>query len=125
MYTPGLPVEVEIRRAAKDDLPSLLRLQTASPEAAQWSSGSLREALSGCIVAEADRSVVGFLLYRDLPDEEREILNVVVDPRRRRQGIASRLLTACLFDLGGAAHLEQADGPLDPAANAPELAPTS
>ncbi len=87
-------------------MPELLRLQTAAPEAAQWSTGALLEGLAGCVVAEAGDAVVGFLLYRDLPGDEREILNVAVDPERRRQGVASRLLAVCLFEFRGEAHLE-------------------
>jgi ribosomal-protein-alanine N-acetyltransferase len=97
---------IEVRAAVEADVAALLTLQQAAPEAAQWSAGALLDALAGCLVAVDGDSVVGFLLCRALPDAESEILNLAVDPQRRRQGIAGRLLGEWLSQAAGAVFLE-------------------
>lgn len=97
---------IEVRAAVEADVPPLLALQQAAPEAAQWSPGALLDALAGCSVAVDDDSVVGFLLWRALPDGEGEILNLAVDPNRRRQGIAGQLLREWLPATVGSVYLE-------------------
>jgi [ribosomal protein S18]-alanine N-acetyltransferase len=84
---------IAVRKAAAEDLEELLRIQReSSPAAADWSAGALLDALDGCLVAEMRGGVAGFLLHRDVAPEEREILNLAVDPAMRRQGVASRLI---------------------------------
>lgn len=87
-------------------MPDLLRLQQQAPEAAQWSAGALRDALAGCLAAEQEGQVMGFLLYRLLSGDEAEILNLAVDSGCRRQGIASRLMTEFLTVASGSVFLE-------------------
>ena len=87
-------------------MPELLGLQQAAPESAQWLAGALLDALGGCLVAEVDGVTVGFLLWRSLPDDEYEILNLAVDAGQRRQGVASRLLGEFLSGVTGAVYLE-------------------
>jgi len=57
-------------------------------------------------VAEVDGVTVGFLLWRSLPDDEYEILNLAVGAGQRRQGVASRLLGEFLSGVTGAVYLE-------------------
>jgi polysaccharide biosynthesis protein PslH len=81
-----------LRAAGEDDLNAIARIQEASPEAAQWAS---RDCLGfDCTVAvwRATNAVAGFLLSRETAQGEREILNLAVDPSRRRQGVGLRLL---------------------------------
>lgn len=99
-------MRVQVRAAVETDVPELLGLQQAVPESAQWSAGALVDALGGCSVAEVDGVTVGFLLWRSLPDDEYEILNLAVNPRQRRQGVAGQLLGEFLSGLTGAVHLE-------------------
>jgi ribosomal protein S18 acetylase RimI-like enzyme len=85
-----LSVESLILRPARpEDLASIERIQAASPEAAQWRLGSYLE--FDCIVAIRGQ-VVGFLAVRQTAQDEREILNLAVDPAHRRKGVARRLL---------------------------------
>jgi ribosomal-protein-alanine N-acetyltransferase len=44
------------------------------------------------MVADVDRTVVGFLVSRETAPGEREILNLAVDAAYRRSGVARRLL---------------------------------
>ena len=99
-------MRVQVRAAVETDVPELLGLQQAAPESAQWSVGALLNALGGCSVAEVDGVTVGFLLWRSLPDDDYEILNLAVDPRQRRQGVAGQLLGEFLSDVTGTVHLE-------------------
>jgi ribosomal-protein-alanine N-acetyltransferase len=97
---------IRVRAAVETDVPAMLALQQAAPESAQWSAGALLDSLAGCTVAEIDGSVGGFLLCRALPGDEFEVLNLAVDPSRRRQGIASELLAEFLAAATGPIHLE-------------------
>jgi ribosomal-protein-alanine N-acetyltransferase len=68
-----------------------------------WSEASFREAVespwSFGLLAEADDALVGYLVGRDVAGSG-EVLNLATDPARRRGGIARRLLTAGLEELG-------------------------
>jgi ribosomal-protein-alanine N-acetyltransferase len=81
---------VTIRPATPADLAAIAAIQAASPEASQWDPGDYLE--HDCAVAVADERVTGFLASRRVAPDEREILNVAVDPGQRRQGIAGGLL---------------------------------
>jgi ribosomal-protein-alanine N-acetyltransferase len=96
---------VTLRRLAAADLDAILRIQQASPEAAQWPgaewgvffvSGEVLESaklsLGHCAwVAETDGAKVGFLAAM-FSGEEMEILNLAVLPGARRARVASSLL---------------------------------
>ena len=88
-----------IRAACEVDLPRLVELQTASPEAGQWSpaqyEGAIAERASlQCRVAEWDGRVEGMIVFRGPIAGESEILNLAVSPEHRRRGIGRALLRA-------------------------------
>jgi ribosomal-protein-alanine N-acetyltransferase len=82
--------EVIVRAATVADLAEIAAIQLASPAAAQWDSASYLH--YDCEVAVVGNRVAGFLVTRQTTRGEREILNLAVDPERRRQGVARRLL---------------------------------
>ncbi len=80
------------------DIPAVLAIQAASPEAAQWTAGDYERACQGLMygtVAEGRGVVGGFLVGRRV-SEELEILNLAVRREYRRQGIATELLADTL-----------------------------
>ena len=84
-----------VRPVTAEDLDAIGRIQSASPEAAQWSLGAYLE--FECTVAIIGQ-VVGFLAVRHTAPDEREILNLAVDPAYRRRGIARRLIEQQLIE---------------------------
>jgi ribosomal-protein-alanine N-acetyltransferase len=82
-------VEIEIRPATSGDLVAIDAIQRAAPEAAQWRASEYLE--YDCTLAVMDGQVVGFLVYRVTADE-REVLNLVVDPGYRCRGVATTLV---------------------------------
>ena len=79
-----------VRAAAADDLAAIAAIQEASPEASQWGPASYLD--YECSVAMRGARVAGFLVVRQVAPDEREILNLAVDPVERRQGVARKLL---------------------------------
>ena len=79
-----------VRRATADDLAAIAAIQEKSPEASQWDPTSYLE--YQCSVAMSDGRVVGFVVVRQIAADEREILNLAVDPAARRRGVARHLL---------------------------------
>jgi ribosomal-protein-alanine N-acetyltransferase len=79
-----------VRGATAKDLPVIAAIQEASPEASQWDPASYLE--YECSVATGGGRVVGFLVVRQVAQNEREILNLAVNPGERRQGVARKLL---------------------------------
>jgi ribosomal-protein-alanine N-acetyltransferase len=93
-----------IRLATAADLPAIGRIQDASPQASQWSP---QDYLAyRCTVAELESLVAGFLVSRKTAPEEREILNLAVDPPARRKGVARALLAYELHHSQGQWFLE-------------------
>ncbi len=93
-----------IRRGEPADLAAVAAIQTASPQAAQWAPADylaydLRVAVCG-------KHVAGFLVDRQIAEEEREILNVAVAPEFRRRGIARALVGSFLDGFHGVVFLE-------------------
>ena len=80
-----------VRPATTEDLAAIAAIQSRSPEASQWDPPSYL--IHDCLVAQETR-VLGFLVARRTAPDEREILNVAVDPGERRKGIARALLEA-------------------------------
>ena len=84
-----------IRPAAESDLPALDEIEQASFRD-HWEAKSFLQ--YACIVAESGNEVAGFLVSREIfagshqAPPEREILNLAVAPRFRRQGVAGLLL---------------------------------
>jgi [ribosomal protein S18]-alanine N-acetyltransferase len=94
----------EIRRGEPGDLDDIDRIQTASPEAAQWSAADylsydLRVAILG-------GSIAGFLVVRENGPGEWEILNLAVAPEYRRRGIARKLVESFQTSIDGCVFLE-------------------
>jgi [ribosomal protein S18]-alanine N-acetyltransferase len=85
--------EKMIRDFQAADAESVNELLAGIPEAAQWPPQDLLASERGAVlrVAEENGKVSGLILFRIIADEA-EILNLAVEPRRRRQGIASRLI---------------------------------
>ncbi len=79
-----------VRRATADDVAAIAAIQEASPEASQWDAASYLD--YECSVATGGGRVLGFLVVRQVATDEREILNLAVDPAARRRGVARKLL---------------------------------
>ena len=85
-----------LRCAARSDVSLLLEIESDSFPQPHWTSGDFFN--SPCTVAEVDNRVVGFIVVRETfrgdqnSRDEREILNLAVEPRFRRLGVASYLL---------------------------------
>jgi ribosomal-protein-alanine acetyltransferase len=92
---------VEIRAAIPADLPAIGAIQNASPEASQWTPESYLD--HDCRVAVSHGRVVGFLVSRATGPDEREILNMTVDPALRHTGIGRILMETVLAEARGAA----------------------
>jgi ribosomal-protein-alanine N-acetyltransferase len=91
-------IGVAIRRLAMMDVPAVLAILQASPEAAAWSQESLLQFASvepAAWVADLDGVPAGFLIGRIAADES-EILNMAVAHAHRRSGIGSKLLESAL-----------------------------
>ena len=92
---------IEIRLFQPEDLAVIAAIQTASPEASQWNVAEYE-----CRVALLDCAIAGFLVVRQTAPDEREILNLAVDPRFRRRGIARELLRNALNESASVWFLE-------------------
>ncbi len=79
-----------VRAATADDVAAIAAIQEASPEASQWDPASYLD--YECSVAASGGRVLGFLVVRQVAADEREILNLAVDPAARRRGVARKLL---------------------------------
>lgn len=88
----------QIRPATSADAPALAVLERAA-FSDPWSEASLRDVLVAStafgFVAEQRGAIVGYVLGRVVA-REGEVLNLAVDPTRRRSGIGRRLLEAAL-----------------------------
>jgi ribosomal-protein-alanine N-acetyltransferase len=91
-----------IRRARLADAAAVAALERES-FSDPWSEGSFREAISApwsfVLVAEDDSGLVGYLVGRDMAGTG-EVLNLATAARRRRAGVARRLLQEGLDELG-------------------------
>ena len=90
--------ELEIRRLTYADLPELIAIERrAFPT--PWSLAmfvlELSKPASVCLAALCDGQMIGFLICSRY-DTVWHIMNVAVDPDRRREGIASALLSDLL-----------------------------
>jgi len=91
------------------DVDSVMDIQKASPELAQWIRRDYERVAQGEMaswVEEEDGVVIGFVVARKLADEM-EILNFAVAPDSRRRGIGSSLLRTA-FDWGRANEVRRA-----------------
>ena len=88
-----------IRRLEPRDSAAVQQIIAESPQAAAWSPESLQQVVQNhqlAWVTEAGGEVVGFLVAREVADDEAEILNLGVAKSHRRAGNASALLQVCL-----------------------------
>jgi ribosomal-protein-alanine N-acetyltransferase len=89
-------VTPKLRRAARSDVHVLLAIESDSFPQPHWTSEDFLH--SPCTVAELDSRIVGFIVVRETfpgnqnSPAEREILNLAVEPRFRRLGVATYLL---------------------------------
>jgi ribosomal-protein-alanine acetyltransferase len=89
-----------VRKFEVRDAPAVEGILRRSPEAAVWTLNSLeRLRLRGEVgwVIDWEGAVCGFLAIRTVT-QEAEILNLSVDPARRRAGNATALLLAALAE---------------------------
>jgi ribosomal-protein-alanine N-acetyltransferase len=93
-----------IRRGEAEDLEVVAAIQSTSPEASHWPVADyMRYEFSVSVRAG---TVAGFLVWRPLADGECELLNLVVAPEFRRQGVARQLLEPLLNRPGSEIFLE-------------------
>jgi len=91
-----MAIEALLRPATKNDLAALVELERASFTVPNWPADTFLR--YDCTVAEVLGEVGGFLVSRQIFEgsttepPEREILNLAVDPRYRREGIATMLI---------------------------------
>lgn len=94
--------EVEVRRLAYADLPGVLAIERRSFPA-PWSLAMFVLELSKpsgvCLAASGADGLAGYLVCSRYADVW-HVMNVSVDPERRREGIASRMI-ATMLDVAG------------------------
>lgn len=111
--------ELLLRAAQPADLETLAAFEVGA-STTPWSPGQIADSLDRHRVLLAERAgqVLGYAVFRELLDEA-ELLNIVVAPQLRRQGIGRALLRALRAALAPAVcclHLEVRAG------NAPAIA---
>ncbi|MEO8597549.1 MAG: ribosomal protein S18-alanine N-acetyltransferase [Candidatus Solibacter sp.] len=79
-------------------------IQQRSSGAAEWQVADYLA--HEFLVAELEKQVVGFLVWRQVAADECEILNLAVVPEWRRKGVAKRLMEAALRGFQGDTFLE-------------------
>ena len=95
---------VRIRPGESGDLAAVAAIQAASPEASHW---PVEDYLGyDFLVAVEEDCVAGFLVSRLSAPDEREILNLAVDPSVRRTGVATALVRALRQTGSGSTFLE-------------------
>jgi ribosomal protein S18 acetylase RimI-like enzyme len=99
-----LPPRIRIRPARSSDLPEISSIQASASEASQWQA---QDYLAfECRVAIVEGRIAGFVVSRQIADQEREILNVAIHPDFRRLRVASQLLQTEITSHTGAHFLE-------------------
>lgn len=98
------PPPLRLRPAAPTDVAQLQRIDQEAQEGAQWAADEYLR--YDVLVAELDHQLIGFVVSRRLAAEEFEILNLVVAPGARRQGVAWRLLEGATQNMRGDIYLE-------------------
>jgi ribosomal-protein-alanine N-acetyltransferase len=103
----GQPIAIEVRDAGEADYPAIARLQAQAPEAAQWPLGDYSG--SSLLIAFVDGVAAGFCSWRQIVDDEAELLNLAVSPAFRRLGVARALLETLSSTARGSIFLEVAE----------------
>lgn len=90
---------IRVRPAGGDDLPRVLEIARHSATAARWNEAEYRKILSSetnrklmTLVVQEDERLMGFLIARQVAEDEWEIDNVAVSGDGRRRGLGSRLI---------------------------------
>jgi [ribosomal protein S18]-alanine N-acetyltransferase len=96
-----------IRAAHERDYSAVSRIQTRSPETAQWPLGDYSN--YPLLLAICNNEIAGFCSWRQTIADEAEILNIAVDPSYRRRGVGSALLNAVCDQANGTIFLEVAE----------------
>ncbi|WP_440997438.1 ribosomal protein S18-alanine N-acetyltransferase [Arhodomonas sp. SL1] len=88
------PSELAVIRPMREaDIPAVMRIEQAAYDF-PWTAGIFRDCLRmgyDCVVQRSGGEVVGYMLLSAAAGEA-HILNLAVDPERRREGFARRLL---------------------------------
>jgi [ribosomal protein S18]-alanine N-acetyltransferase len=96
--------EVEVRRLAYSDLPAVIAIERRSFPT-PWSLAMFVLELSKpsgiCLAAEVGEDLLGYVICSRY-DQVWHLMNIAVEPERRRTGVASRLLTRLLDEAKGA-----------------------
>lgn len=96
------PAEVSFRRLAYGDLPAVLAIERRSFPA-PWSLAMFVLEVSKpsgvCLAAVAGDEIIGYLVCSRYADVF-HLMNVAVDPERRRLGIAERMIGRLLAEAG-------------------------
>jgi ribosomal-protein-alanine N-acetyltransferase len=105
--TAELPADVAIRKLAYGDLPNVLAIERRS-FGTPWSLAMFVLELSKpsgvCLAAESDEGLVGYLVCSRYADVW-HLMNVAVDPGRRRSRIASGLIRRLFAEIGSGSRL--------------------
>ncbi len=105
--TADAPTAVSIRKLVYGDLPSVLAIERRS-FGTPWSLAMFVLELSKpsgiCLAAEGHDGLVGYLVCSRYADVW-HLMNVAVDPDRRRAGIASGLIGRLFEEVGSGARL--------------------
>jgi [ribosomal protein S18]-alanine N-acetyltransferase len=99
--SPPRPTARQVRKFESRHATGVAKILRQSPEAAEWSLKSIEQLdQRGEIgwVVDSDGAVSGFLVARAVVSEA-EILNLCVDPEKRRTGNAAALLQAAIAEL--------------------------
>ncbi|MGH9758328.1 MAG: ribosomal protein S18-alanine N-acetyltransferase [Candidatus Acidiferrales bacterium] len=91
-------INFPLRPLTSADIPSVLEVQAAAPEIAQWTPADYARVAQGAMagwVAQEEDSVAGFLIARRVASDL-EILNFAVRASARRRGIGTALFLQAL-----------------------------
>ena len=101
----GDPSDLRLRRLGYGDLPSVIAIERRSFPT-PWSLAMFVLELSKpsgiCLAAEDSEGLVGYLVCARY-DDVWHLMNVAIEPRRRREGIATSLLRELLTTAGSSA----------------------
>jgi ribosomal protein S18 acetylase RimI-like enzyme len=98
---------ITVRPAVESDFAAIGRIQYACEEASQWPLGDYSN--FSLLLASTAAGPAGFCAWRQLGDEEAELLNLAVDPSARRQGVAGAILEHLCEAATGEIFLEVAE----------------
>jgi ribosomal-protein-alanine N-acetyltransferase len=95
---------ITIRPATESDLDEIWNIQSQAGQAAHWRPADYLSHI--CLIAMIGGRTAGFAVARRTAPDELEILNIAVDPRFRRRGVARKLIQEVLAGFEGTVFLE-------------------